>query len=196
MDGRNLTPLASLAAPLTGLSLMLATLPAPAWAPEPTPGARPPKVQVAAAPAPAPRPARRATAAEMRCLALNVYWEARGQPLSGQAAVAHVTLNRTEAPGFPATICGVVHQGCQFGWTCDRRSNSRLDPAAWDEAQAVARRALAGEVDPSRGALYFHAISEHPAWVRGHYGHRVVIGQHVFFNTRDHEQQVAEAPAK
>jgi len=187
MDGRRLAPLA----PLASLALVLSTMPGRAWAPEPTAWSRMPPMQVAE-PAPTPPPARKVSEANFRCLALNVYWESRGQPLAGQAAVAHVTLNRTEAPGFPASICGVVHQGCQFGWTCDKRSNAPMDPAAWEEAQDVARRTLAGEPDPTRGALYFHQLSEHPAWVRGRYDHRVVIGQHVFFNVTGREEQVAE----
>lgn len=189
MDGRRLAPLAPLAVaalvavPLIGVS-------APAWAPQPPAGASPPPVPVAAVPA---KPAgRQLSNRELRCLALNVYWESRGQPVAGQAAVAHVTLNRTADSRFPRTVCGVVYQGCQFGWTCDRRANGPTEDAAWDEALAVARRAAAGERDPTGGALYFHHVHERPQWVRGHYGHRVVIGQHVFFTTAE-DQQVAEA---
>ncbi|MCR6629678.1 MAG: cell wall hydrolase [Magnetospirillum sp.] len=148
----------------------------------------------AAAPAPAPEPAKTVPAAELRCLALNVYWESRGQPLAGQAAVAHVTLNRTRSPSFPATICGVVHQGCQFGWTCDKRSNKPADGPEWQQAMEVAREAVAGGDDPTGGALYFHHVQERPQWARGRYGNKVVIGQHVFFNVAGaQDQQVAEA---
>lgn len=181
MDGRQLASRAVLA--LTALVVVSGD----AWAPQPPPGASPPPL-----PAPPAAPTRHLSAKDLRCLALNVYWESRGQPLTGQAAVAHVTLNRTDDPRFPRTVCGVVYQGCQFGWTCDRHANSPTEDAAWDEAQAVARRAAAGERDPTDGALYFHHIQEKPQWARGRYGHRVVIGQHVFFNTRE-DQQVAEA---
>lgn len=184
MDGRFLAPLA----PLAVAALM--AIPAPAWAPQPPAGAAPPPLPVVAAPA---KPqGHQLSNRELRCLALNVYWESRGQPLKGQAAVAHVTLNRAADSRFPRTVCGVVYQGCQFGWTCDSRTNDPAEDAAWDEALAVARRAAAGERDPTGGALYFHHVQERPQWVRGHYGHRVVIGQHVFFNTAE-DQQVAEA---
>lgn len=183
MDGRRLAPLAPVA-----VAALLA-VPAPAWAPQPPAGVLPPPVPVAAAPA---KPAgRQLSNRELRCLALNVYWESRGQPLKGQAAVAHVTLNRAASASFPRSICGVVYQGCQFGWTCDGRSNTPDDEAAWEEAQEVARQAAAGERDPTDGALYFHHVQERPQWARGRYGHRIVIGQHVFFTTAA-DQQVAE----
>ena len=181
MDGRHLASLAVLA-----LTAMVAVS-GDAWAPQPPAGASPPPLPAPPAPA-----ARQLPAKELRCLALNVYWESRGQPLAGQAAVAHVTLNRTDDPRCPRTVCGVVYQGCQFGWTCAGRSGDPTEAAAWDEAVAVARHAAAGGRDPTGGALYFHHVQEKPQWARGRYGHRVVIGQHVFFNTRD-DQQVAEA---
>lgn len=192
MDGRTLAPFALVAA------LVVAAPIGPAWAPQQPPQAAIPvaPVQPVVTPAkPAAKPVKAASAAELSCLAMNVYWESRGQPLSGQAAVAHVTLNRAAAPGFPASICGVVHQSCQFGWTCDGKSNSPTDPAAWDEAMDVAKRAVAGDPDPTGGALYFHHVQERPQWVRGRYGHRVVIGQHVFFAVKNEsEPQLAHAP--
>ncbi|MGZ9034938.1 MAG: hypothetical protein ACXW25_11110, partial [Rhodospirillales bacterium] len=44
--------------------------------------------------------------AELRCLALNVYWEARSESALGRLAVAAVTLNRVAHRDFPGTICG------------------------------------------------------------------------------------------
>src|SRR5215472_7293056 len=52
----------------------------------------------------------RQRADDLQCLAENVYFEARGEPLAGQYAVAQVTLNRTHAQNFPHTICQVVHE--------------------------------------------------------------------------------------
>ncbi len=183
MDGRCLAPLV----PLAVAALM--AVPGDAWAPQPAAGAAPPPPP---APPAASTPARQQSAADFTCLALNVYWESRGQPLAGQAAVAHVTLNRVAAPGFPASVCKVVYQGCQFGWTCDGRPKTPTDAGAWEQAQAVARRAAAGERDPTGGALYFHHVQERPAWARGRYGQRIVIGHHVFFNVADKDTQVAE----
>ncbi|TLZ19962.1 MAG: hypothetical protein E6K26_04220, partial [Gammaproteobacteria bacterium] len=49
-------------------------------------------------------------ASDLRCLAENIYFEARGEPIAGQYAVAEVTLNRTQAQHFPHTVCEVVHE--------------------------------------------------------------------------------------
>lgn len=192
MDGRS--PLSLALGPLALVAVLVVAEPmGSAWAPRPSPDAAIPQVQPAAAAA-APAPAKTVSASELRCLAMNVYWESRGQPLAGQAAVAHVTLNRVNAPGFPASICGVVHQSCQFGWTCDGKKDLPTEPTAWAESVDMAKRALAGEPDPTGGALYFHQLSERPQWARGRYGHRVVIGQHVFFNVKDgSERQLAQA---
>ncbi len=58
--------------------------------------------------------------AEFECLATALYFEARGEGIKGQAAVAEVILNRVESPQFPRTVCGVVNQsngrGCQFSY--------------------------------------------------------------------------------
>ncbi|MBX9635507.1 MAG: cell wall hydrolase [Magnetospirillum sp.] len=188
MDGRTLTPFALIAA------LVVAGPIGPAWAPRPSPEAVIANMQPVEPPAPPHNPARQVSAAELRCLALNVYWESRGQPLRGQAAVAHVTLNRTVSPDFPASICGVVHQGCQFGWTCDGKKDLPTTPAAWADSLEVAKRALAGEPDPTGGALYFHHVQERPQWAQGRYDNRITIGQHVFFNVKNgSERQLAQA---
>lgn len=186
MDGRHISFAVAVLAGMGGLS-------APARAPLPGPDAL--AAMAALRPPPAIAPVS-VSAAERRCLALNVYWEARGEPEQGQEAVAHVTLNRVGAPAFPPTICGVVRQGgrdgpCQFGWYCDNRPDDPTDPTAWREALAAADHALAGGGDPTGGALYFHGLQERPQWARARYGRKVTIGQHVFFTVRGSEQ-VAE----
>ncbi len=62
---------------------------------------------------PARQQATQQRALELRCLAENIYFEARGEPLNGQYAVAEVTLNRLRAPDFPKTICAVLQDS---GW--------------------------------------------------------------------------------
>jgi spore germination cell wall hydrolase CwlJ-like protein len=54
---------------------------------------------------------------ELGCLVANIYHEARGEDALGQAAVAHVTLNRVRSPSYSDTVCGVVWQPGQFSWT-------------------------------------------------------------------------------
>ncbi len=129
-------------------------------------------------------------AAELQCLAENVYFEARGEPLAGQYAVAEVTLNRTRAQQFPHTICGVVHETrwdpvrrrhvADFSWT-ELGALAPEDGPAWKHALAVANAAyedLYPQVVPD--ALYYHAVSVRPEWSRGR--HRVAtIGKHIFY---------------
>jgi N-acetylmuramoyl-L-alanine amidase len=129
-------------------------------------------------------------AKELQCLAENVYFEARGEPLAGQYAVAEVTLNRTQAANFPHTICGVVHE---TRWDPDRRrfvadfSWTELGPLspdngpAWRQAMAVA----SVEYDDLRepvvpGALFYHSTSVHPPWSRRR-KMIAVIGNQIFY---------------
>src|SRR5919106_4678476 len=56
-------------------------------------------------------------ARHLDCLARNVYYEARGEPIAGQYAVAEVTMNRKASPRYPKTVCEVVYQKEAFSWT-------------------------------------------------------------------------------
>mgnify|MGYP003319639374 CR=1 FL=1 len=49
--------------------------------------------------------------AELKCMAENIYFEGRAEPMIGKIAIGHVVMNRIEDKRFPDTICGVVHQG-------------------------------------------------------------------------------------
>lgn len=129
---------------------------------------------------------------ELRCLALNVYWEARGEPFDGQLAVAHVTLNRVKSPRYPSTICSVVHQGgirrdhCQFSWYCDGKSDKPRNEKAWRLAQAVAWLAIleTGTQLPGGDALYFHADYVNPAWAK-HMQVVAQIGHQIYYQLAD-----------
>ena len=110
--------------------------------------------------------------AEVACLALNIYHEARGESVTGQAAVAHVTLNRVRSARYPEGVCQVVTQSwngvCQFSWYCDRKSDQPADMAAFDRALRVSLDVLSGRrADPTKGATYFVArrIAQ-PDWTR------------------------------
>lgn len=180
------------------LAAILAGPARPALAPLPTPQAAEQLQAITPKPGPARPLAVKASAADRECLAMAIYWEARGETEAGKAAVAHVTLNRVGADSFPASICGVVRQGgsegpCQFGWYCDGRPDDPTDPAAWAEARTVADRVLAGlRPDPTGGALYFHGRHEHPQWGQS-YASRKVIGNHVFLRLKDDGVQTAES---
>ena len=122
------------------------------------------------------------TGSDLLCLALNVYHESRNQPLEGQLAVAHVTLNRLDLERFP-TVCDVVFRDGYFSWTKDphKVNGWPSDSAAWEMAQRVARVALVNPAaDPVKGSTYFHTVSIEPDWAP-HMVRVARIGDHVFY---------------
>ncbi len=130
---------------------------------------------------PSPAPAA-PSARSLDCLAAAVYYEARGEPLAGQAAVAQVVLNRARRPSFPKSVCGVVYQGvggrgCQFSFACNGAMRRPREWAAWTRARDVATRALDGYVMAAIG----QATSFHAARLGGGEGRVVRVGGHVFF---------------
>lgn len=138
----------------------------------------------------AQREARYKRAADLRCLAENVYFEARGEPLEGQLAVAEVTLNRTRSRHFPHTVCEVVHEArwdpvrrrlvAHFSWTELGELSQPAGPA-WEQAMTVAKAAYDDTYQPVvPGALFYHATRIQPAWAKTQ---RVItkIGKHIFY---------------
>lgn len=127
---------------------------------------------------------------EVHCLALNIYFEARGEALAGQLAVAMVSMNRVVSGRFPSTVCQVVWQPKQFSWTHDGRSDKPKDQPAWQRALTIARFVVQSywslpeharrALDITRGALHFYAPEKaDPDWARSHEVTRA-IGGHVF----------------
>ncbi len=124
----------------------------------------------------------------LRCLALNIYHEARGEPLKGKIAVGHVVLNRVAARRFPGQICAVIKQGgenrryrCQFSWWCDGRSDRPRNVEAWRESLLVALLIRRGSTDdPTKGALWYHADSVQPYWSKI-FRPYTKIGKHIFY---------------
>ena len=103
---------------------------------------------------------------ELRCLAGAVYFEARGEPLAGQLAVAQVIINRAEDPRVPRSYCGVVAQPGQFSFMRGSRMPAiRTGSAAWERAIAVAQIAHQGLWESQAGdAVFFHAKYVRPSW--------------------------------
>ena len=126
----------------------------------------------------------------LTCLAKNVYFEARGEPIAGQYAVAEVTMNRKASGLYPKTVCGVVYQQNwdpvrgryvgAFSWT---EFNTLPDPTGyeWQRAWAIAEAVYYHRYTPTlRGALHFHATYIKPEWAKER--QRVSrIGRHVFY---------------
>jgi len=123
---------------------------------------------------------------EKHCLALTLYWEARGEGRRGMVAVGWTVLNRVHSPQFPGTPCRVVYQGgetppCQFSWWCDGKSDRPRDRQSWQLAQLVAAELLFDPPpDPTGGALYFHSTGVRPMW-QGKLARTARIGAHVFY---------------
>lgn len=116
-----------------------------------------------------------------KCMALNIYHEARGEVTEGQIAVAQVTVNRVQDKRWPDTICGVVYQSKQFSWTHMIKDHKPTDDAAWKKAQVIARDVMIGNVeDPSFGANHYHANWVNPDWAKNMKLIRV-IGSHLFY---------------
>jgi spore germination cell wall hydrolase CwlJ-like protein len=123
--------------------------------------------------------------AEWRCLAEAIYFEARGESVAGQVAVAEVILNRRDMADYPRTVCGVVRQGgrggCQFSYTCDGRPDRITERGAFLRAGKIARAMLDGAPRSlTGGATHFHAAGARPSWAR-RFDRTARIGAHLFY---------------
>lgn len=116
---------------------------------------------------------------EIHCLAKAVWHEARGEPVIGQMAVAHVVMNRVQSPQYPETVCGVVYQPYQF--TDIKKASPNRDDKAWLYAVETAVFAYAGYTDdPTDGATHYYAHAKvHPYWADVKET-TAVIGGHTF----------------
>ena len=126
----------------------------------------------------------------LTCLARNVYFEARGESMKGQRAVAEVTMNRVASGRYADNVCEVVYQK---GWDPDRKRyvgafswteyKNLPNPVgeAWKQAWQAAEEVYYGTEPPVvEGATHFHAVYIKPDWAEGR--KRIArIGQHVFY---------------
>jgi len=129
---------------------------------------------------------------EQRCLAAAVYFEARGEPVPGQAAVAQVVLNRVKAPAYPSTVCGVVYQNkkwrnrCQFSFACDGIRDKVTDKKSYAQAQTVAKSVTSGKSWSRKigSSTHYHATYVSPKWAKKM--KRITkIGRHIFYKTHN-----------
>jgi spore germination cell wall hydrolase CwlJ-like protein len=129
-------------------------------------------------------------AAEWQCLAEALYFEARGESVKGQFAVAEVILNRVTSPRFPASVCGVIHQGtgrkhqCQFSYTCDGHAENIRELRAYERVGKIARLMLDGAPKQlTQGATYYHSASVLPRWAKV-FSRTAKIGVHYFYRPK------------
>ena len=125
---------------------------------------------------------------EIMCIAVAIYFEARGEPLAGRFAVAEVVINRMRDPRYPSDACSVVYDGgetlheCEFSFYCDGKSDQPdINSVEWDSAQRVAQAVYEGRSAPVVGeATHYHAKRVHPDWALG--SHVVTtIDNHIFY---------------
>src|SRR4051794_34952129 len=126
-----------------------------------------------------------------KCLAEAVYFEARGEAVRGQIAVAQVVLNRAFSGKYPDTVCGVVYQNkhrhlaCQFSFACDNNPEVIREPDMWDRAQKIAKASLDGQLWLSEvgKSTHYHAYWVRPSWVN-EMKKMYKFGVHTFYRPR------------
>ena len=127
---------------------------------------------------------------DLTCLAKNIYYEARGEPIDGQYAVAEVTLNRVASKHYPNTVCDVVYQEkfdvirkrnvSAFSWT-ELDMSPPMDKTLWAMAWNIAEEVYDEKADPRvEGALFYHSRYIRPRWSRRKKP-IAKIGNHVFY---------------
>ena len=128
-------------------------------------------------------------AGEQRCLAEVMYYEARGEGVAGEEAIAEVVFHRMHHRGYPGSICGVVYQGladapaCQFSFACNGEMRRPKVAADWARAKLLAAKILSGYTilgNITGGATSFHAVDVDPEWA-GSLERTVQIGNHIFY---------------
>ncbi len=124
---------------------------------------------------------------QVRCVAQNIYFEARGESLVGQVAVGQVVMNRVYDVRWPSSPCAVVKQRksrrrCQFSWYCDGKSDRPLNMKSWEQAHMIAKAIYFGDLqdDQTYGAKFYHSLAVSPRWAM-HCNITVTIGNHIFY---------------
>ena len=131
------------------------------------------------------------------CLAEALYFEARGETVKGQFAVAEVIMNRVNSAQFPNSLCGVINQGtgrryqCQFTYTCDGHEEVIREKNAYVRGAKIARMVIDGAApDLTQGATYYHTTAVSPRWSRS-FTKTTRIGVHLFY--RDDRYRTASS---
>ena len=133
----------------------------------------------------------KARAKSEKCLAEAVYFEARGEAVRGQIAVAQVVMNRIFSGFYPSTVCGVVYQNkhrhfaCQFTFACDNVADVVREPDMWDRARKIAKAMLDGQLwlPEVAKSTHYHAYWVRPSWVH-EMKKMYKFGVHTFYRPR------------
>lgn len=126
-----------------------------------------------------------------KCLTEAIYFEARGEAVRGQMAVAQVVVNRAFSGYYPTTVCGVVYQNshrhlsCQFTFACDGIRDVVKEPEMWERAKKIAQATLDGRLWlPEVGkSTHYHAYWVRPSWVN-EMKKMYKYGVHTFYRPR------------
>jgi hypothetical protein len=130
--------------------------------------------------------------AEQRCLAEAMYYEARGEGVAGEKAIAEVVFHRMKARGYPHSLCGVVYQGagsgrgCQFSFACNGKMLEAKNFGAWARARRLAVRIMSGIEqlgNETADAISFHAVDVEPGWDEQRLIKTIQIGNHIFYRS-------------
>lgn len=135
---------------------------------------------------------------QLACMAKNIFYEASGEPIMGQAAVARVVINRIRH-GFGSNPCNVIYQAnyvekqneegeiykekvCQFSWVCEGKGEPNKNSPGYIKAKQIAYDVLANDAYEdviSKSTLFFHNLNVTPNWP---YRHTKKIGNHIFYS--------------
>jgi hypothetical protein len=129
-------------------------------------------------------------AAESQCLAEAMYYEARGEGVDGQKAVAEVVLQRTRNQNYGNTVCSVVYEGiepgrldCQFSFACDGSRDRPKEETIWQDTKLMAEKIMTGQMKlagQTGQAVSYHSIDVTPFWSASM--HKTAqIGNHIFY---------------
>lgn len=133
---------------------------------------------------PVKTPANKNDEEQIRCMARNAYFEARGESKAGRYAVNNVVMNRVKHGKFPNSPCGVVKQRykntCQFSWVC-KGTGKINNPVLYAEMLKIASDVYFRRVsDNTHNAIYFHSSRIKPKWSNV-LARTVRIGAHIFY---------------
>lgn len=128
--------------------------------------------------------------AQIKCMAKNIFYEAGGESMKGQAAVARVVMNRVQH-GFANNPCNVIYQKtttqdgriiCQFSWVCENKPEPNRNSYTYKVAEQIAYDVIIlnkhKEIIP-KNTLFFHSINIDPLWP---YKQVATIGGHIFYS--------------